>query len=407
MLTKAQLEQSQYFLIFIACSVALTPLAIDAYLPVLPIIGEHFGVSISEANLTISAYFVGLAIGQFLGGPLSDQIGRKPISLCGLVLFFGSTVFIMLATNIDMVQIARGLQGIGGGAASVICMAQARDVYPPEDIVKKYANIILVMLVAPMVAPVIGAIIAPLGWQYIFAFLGTYSLLMLLLSWRTIPETNEHAGYALNFKKILSSYWQAITLRTNNKYIAIRYVFFSVFIAGTFMSYLTNSSFIFMDVYQLNKFEFALVFSINSIMLMIGNRIAARMLKKFPPLIILRCAIVGQLSAILVLLLTYVFISPTLPVVMLGLMATIAASGAMVPTVSGLYISLYDSNAGSASSLNSTMMYMSGGLIGAFSTYLSHWGVSRVFLVMLVSTSLANIIIFSIRACWHEKPKRC
>ena len=161
-----------YFLPFVSAMVGLGPVAIDTYLPALPSMAAYFQADIVALNLTVSTYLFGFGIGQLIGGPISDQIGRKPVGLVGLALFIIATIAIMYSASALEIQILRGLQAIGGGFATVICNAMVRDAFEPAEAAKRFPMVMLVMLVAPLVAPVLGSFLMDLGWQAIFVFMG-------------------------------------------------------------------------------------------------------------------------------------------------------------------------------------------------------------------------------------------
>ena len=192
------LRGSNLFLLFLGGVVALAPLSIDAYLPAIPAMAVYFDVNIVAVNLSLSTYVLGAAMGQFFGGALSDFLGRRRLGIAGLLMFVVCSLLITVATSIEKVWLLRALQALGGGVASVICMAQVRDIYPPEEVGKKIANVILVMLVAPTVAPMIGALLMQLGWKSIFYFLALYAGLYLMIYFFYVPETNMGARPAAN-----------------------------------------------------------------------------------------------------------------------------------------------------------------------------------------------------------------
>ena len=147
----------RYFLFFVATIVALAPFAIDTYLPALPTMAAALGVDIVQMNLTMSTYMAGFAIGQLIGGPVSDQIGRRRIGVAGLLLFIATSLLIANAESALEIQVLRAVQAFGGGFASVICMAMVRDSYSAAEAAKRFPTVMLVMLSAPLLAPVIGA----------------------------------------------------------------------------------------------------------------------------------------------------------------------------------------------------------------------------------------------------------
>lgn len=396
--TRNQLIQSKLFLIYVAGLVALAPLSIDAYMPVLPALAADFGVDMVAVNLTMSAYLIGMGIGQFLGGPLSDQLGRKPLGLTGVALFLVSTLLIINAGSIEQIQLLRVTQAIGGGFASVTCMAQIRDVFPAEQVGRKLANVVLVMLIAPMFAPTLGAILGKAGWRYIFVFLAVYSLIMLLLTLRLVPETHSGAPRQINLPGLFKGYGQAINLHTNGRRLALRFALLSALGGAIFMSYLVNAAFIFMNLFGLSEFEFAAVFFINGFMLMLGNRIAARFMASTAATKILQLAIGVQLSLLFTLVIISSLVGLSLWGVLAGVMTLMLISGAVSPTTSGAFISLYEHNIGSASSLNATLMFLFGGMIGALASKLSGGSLTPVLAVMLTCSALAFLVLQSIRA---------
>ncbi|MFP6816623.1 MAG: MFS transporter, partial [Pseudomonadales bacterium] len=146
-----------YFIVFVASMVAIGPFAIDTYLPAMPTMAQSLNVDIVSINSTLSAYLFGFAFGQLFGGPISDQIGRRPVGMLGLIVFSGSSLFIAAADSMSALLALRAVQAVGGGFATVICMAMVRDAYPPMEAAKRFPVVMLVMLGAPLVAPAIGA----------------------------------------------------------------------------------------------------------------------------------------------------------------------------------------------------------------------------------------------------------
>ena len=395
MLDKQQLASNRFFLVFVAGLAALAPFSIDAYLPTLADMANSLKTDMAAANLTISAFMFGMAIGQFFGGPLSDQLGRKTIGVAGLIIFITSSVLIIFANSVEEVQLLRMTQAIGGGFASVVCMAQARDVFDPQVIVKKFANIILVVLVAPMIAPTIGALLSGFGWRAVFWFLTIFASSMLVLYLSLIPETNEERTRKLDLVSMFRGYGAAIVNRTEGRLISLRYAMFSGFSSGILFCYVTNATFIFFDHFSLGKFEFAAVFGAMGFMLMVGNRITAGLLNNYPPPQILSWANITQLSMTAVLVILSAASDPALWQVILGLSLLIACSGMISPAASGYFISLYSKNIGSASSLNASMMFAFGSVVGGFAAVISQGELLPIFIVMFGCSLFARLVLWS------------
>ena len=398
MYTQQQLTLSRFFLVFIAGLAALGPLAIDTYLPTLPNLARDFGVNMAAANLTVSTFMMGMAIGQFFGGPLSDQLGRKPIGLIGLSVFILASLLISVATSIEQVLALRLVQAIGGGFTSVICMAQVRDVFQPKDVGKKFANIILVILIAPMVAPTIGTVISAYGWRAIFLALASFSGFMALIYLFKIPETNFNTFSKFSFKQIFIGYSAAIKNRTNGHLIALRYALFGGFSAGVLFSYVTNASFILIDHFEQSKFQFSAYFAAMVLALMIGNRLTARLMNDTNLPSIIYWANLVQLLTAMAMAILCLTSQPSLWQVISGIGVLMACNGAISPASSGHFISLYDKHIGAASSLNSTLMFAFGSLAGGLASVLSKGELLPIFSVMLGSSIIARILLLSARA---------
>ena len=395
MFTVQTLRNSQWFLVFLGGLVALTPLSIDAYLPAMPDMAGHFATDITAVNLTLTLYVLGSAAGQFLGGALSDHLGRRPLGLLGLLVFALASLLITLATSIQQVWLLRVLQALGGGAASVVCMAQVRDTFSAEEVPVKIANIILIMLLAPMLAPLIGAVLLQLGWESIFLFLALYAGFFLFIYFFGIPETRAvHGGQPrkLSWRSLGAGYLAVLRQRRNGRRIALRLILFSACSSGIFMSYLTNAAFIYMQYFGLNEFEFSALFAVGSLAMMAGNRGAVWLLKRRPPLRVLSLVNALHIAA-LTLGLACVLLLDSPWVSMATLLLVVGISGAVAPTASGFYMSLFMENSGTAASLKTTLMFSFGSLIGASAALLSAGELLPIFAVMLTAGCLGRLVL--------------
>ena len=199
-----------YFLIpFLALLSALTPLAIDMYLPAMPSIASDFNVSIEIIQTTLSTYLLGFAIGQLFYGPLADSFGRKPVLICGLMTYLIASVGIVYGDSIEQFKWLRLLQAIGGGAASVVVSSLLRDLFSGSLFSKMMSYVVLSMTLAPLVAPLVGAqLLVWFSWPSIFVALAILALLCLLVSYIGIKETLPKARrVAFNLPQVFSNYW--------------------------------------------------------------------------------------------------------------------------------------------------------------------------------------------------------
>ncbi|MFA0228103.1 Bcr/CflA family efflux MFS transporter, partial [Vibrio sp. 10N.261.45.A7] len=160
---------------------ALTPLAIDMYLPAMPTIAKDLGVTAGEVQITLTAYTAGFALGQLLHGPLADSYGRKPVLLIGVLLFAIASMVSATTHGIEALTYIRTAQGFAGAAAAVIIQAVVRDMFDREDFARTMSFVTLVMTVAPLVAPMIGGYLALwFGWRSIFWVLAIFAVIVIL-----------------------------------------------------------------------------------------------------------------------------------------------------------------------------------------------------------------------------------
>lgn len=158
---------------------AVGPLAIDMYLPSFPAIAHEFGSSPAAVQATLAFYFIGLASGQMVYGPISDRWGRKPPLYFGLALFTVASAGCALAPNIQTLMISRLVQALGGGASMVISRAVVRDHFGERDSARLLSMLMLVMGLAPILAPLLGGqLVTLLGWRSIFCFLVLFGIVI-------------------------------------------------------------------------------------------------------------------------------------------------------------------------------------------------------------------------------------
>lgn len=395
-LSKSDLSQSRLFLILMAVISGLAPFSMDAYLPALNAISDNLNTSIATANLTISAFLIGNAIGQFIGGALSDSVGRRHVVLFGLVTYILATTGVVFCESILQLFVLRTIQALGCGFASVVTLAQIRDVYPADRVSKAVANIMFIVLLAPLFAPIVGTTLLIISWRAIFAFMAISAVIMIIAYGILIPNTMNHATHKPEIKRMLRGYKVAFLHKVNGYYLPMCLLFFISASMAVFMTFLTNSSSVYINGFGLSSFQFAIAFGCHGMSMIIGNRIAHHFMEKYQAL-----PVISKANWLIIILLTILFvvsllIEVSLPVVLVMLLLINTAAAVITPTVIGWYISLYEENIGSASSLSTTMMYISGALIGGLVSILSHGELPGVVLGMLFCALVARTLLLKI-----------
>lgn len=274
------------------CGLALLsasgPFAIDMYIPAFPQITEELSTTSSMVQLTLTTVVFGLALGQLIGGAMSDVLGRKPILVAGAVISAAGTVVSALSPTIEILILSRVLQGLGFGA----CVAVARSIIPDlaagAKAAKAYTLMMVIQSVAPVAAPVLGGILAePVGWRGIFWVLTGIAVVQLVVALVFIPETRpKQLREDSSIRNTLAGYTYAL------KFPA--FVFFGLGVAfgfGSLFSYISASAFVIQDQFGLSVHQYSVIFAINALGLMFGGMLNNRLLNKFPPFTILRAAV--------------------------------------------------------------------------------------------------------------------
>ena len=387
----------RYFLLFISAMVAIAPFAIDTYLPALPAMAAAFDTDIVALNYTISTYLIGFGVGQLIGGPISDQLGRRPVGLVGLIVFIAGTIAISLATTIEQIQWLRPLQALGGGFVASICNAMVRDSYSPTEAAKRFPMVMLVMLAAPLIAPVVGTALLPFGWQSIFVFLMAYALIILII-FNTIDETNTHRTSELKLAHLVPQYIDVLTRRVDGVRTPLRYVLTQGFVSATLMVFLTNAAFIYLEYFDVGANQFPIYFGANVFAMMCFTLITARLVRRIQPFGLFRFGILSQLFWVTVLAVIVLQGEPNRYSFTPVLALAIGSVGFINSTLSGLQLANFRRLAGSAGALMSMATFTFGAALGALSSLFYDGTLAPVVYVMLGSSIIANLIAWTIPA---------
>lgn len=350
-------------ILLLGAVVALGPFSLDMYLPAVPSMQRDLGATEAQAQSTLSAYFIGLALGQLFYGPLSDRIGRRKPLLIGLALYALASLGCMLARNIDVLIALRLLQALGGCVGVVISRAVIRDLFPPQDMARVMSAMLLVMSVAPIVAPISGSMLfAAFGWHSIFAVLVIYGL----VCWVAI-----HYGLAESLKQPLPP---TTIVRIGHDYLRMmsHRRFMGYALAGGaaqagMYAYLGSSSFVFIDVFALTPGQFSLLFAINACGLIGGSQINSLLLRRHHSEKVLGHALNAFLVSGVAMLVCASMHWFGVWGVAVPMFFCLASLGFNFPNATSAAMAPFGDRAGLASALLGTLQFA----IGAFSTWVA------------------------------------
>jgi MFS transporter, DHA1 family, multidrug resistance protein len=364
---------------------AVSPLATDMYLASMPAMARYFDTSASAVQLTLTAYMVGMAVGQFLLGPISDVLGRHRLMVAGNVLFLLSSVAVILVPTIEAVMALRILQGLSGAAGVVIARAIITDIASGRRAAKLFSVLAMITSLAPVVAPLLGGVIASVApWQAVFWVLAGFGLLMLASTVFVVPETlpraKRHRG---GFAAVAANSWKV--LRTPS-FMAYALTFGFAFSA--LFSYISASAFVVQNVLGFSALGYSMVFAANAAGSIATAIINTRLVDRIDPGRILRAAIVAMFlvnTAGLALVLAGITGWPTL----LHLFASQACLGFIFGNATALAQGRVPDRAGAGSAVLGLLQFVLGGIASPLTGIAGQHTAVPMALSMAVCSALA------------------
>ncbi|UTL80648.1 multidrug effflux MFS transporter [Pseudomonas putida] len=332
---------------------AFGPLAIDFYLPAFPAMAQAFATDEKHVQTTLAAYFLGLSLGQLAYGPMADRFGRRKPLLFGVALFTLASLACAYAPNLDTLILARFVQALGGCAGMVLSRAIVSDKCDPVASAKVFSQLMLVMGLAPILAPMLGGVLVNLaGWQSIFLTLSLFSAACLVAVGLGLPESLPAHMPRQPLSGALRQYLRLLADRTFFGHALTG----GIAIAGMF-AYIAGSPFVFIKLYGVPAEHYGWLFGTNAAGFILVAQINARLLAKRGPAFLLVRAVWLYLAAGLALLGVAALRPAELWPLLVPLFICIASLGCIIPNASACAMSGQGARAGSASALMGCLQF--------------------------------------------------
>jgi DHA1 family bicyclomycin/chloramphenicol resistance-like MFS transporter len=373
---------------------AIGPLTIDAYLPALPALSAEMGATDSQAQLTLTGLLLGLGLGQLLVGPLSDAVGRRRPLLFGLAAHGLTSVLCALAPSITMLAVTRTLQGLAGAAVAVVAMAVVRDLFTGIRAAQLLSRLMLVVGVAPILAPSIGsALLSFTSWRGIFVVLALVAVGLFVLALVALPETlpvvRRQQG---NVKGSLAAYRVLLTDR-----LFVVMVLVSGLMFATLFAYISGAPFILQELYGLSPGKFGLAFGINAVGLVVLTQVNPLLVKRYGPVRVLLASVtISTLGAVALVVTTATGFAGFLGF-MVPLFFVVSSAGLAFPNAPAIALNRHGEAAGSAAALLGSAQFMIGGAIAPLAGALDNGTAVPMAGVILGASALALVLFLSAR----------
>ena len=351
---------SVWLTVLLGLLVALTPLGTDAVLPALPAIALSFAAPVSAVQLTITTFFLGIAIGQLAWGPLSDRYGRKPMLLAGLSLYLAATLVCVYADAVGAIVLWRFIQGLGMSSGPVIARTIVRDLHSHEQAARMLARIMIVFSVVPMAAPLLGAqLLAWWDWRAVFWMLAFMAVALLASVAAGLAETVPADRPSISPLRVLSVFSSVVREpKFTGPFTVMLFAQVGIF------AFVTNSAFVLVKALGLSPREYSVLFAVVMIGQITGAWFTSRMVMRLGIAGILRFGVrVACASGLVAAALAWAGIGHWLAIA-LPCMAFMFAASCIMPNATAAALSPFRTSTGTVSSFMGATTFVLGALVG-------------------------------------------
>jgi DHA1 family bicyclomycin/chloramphenicol resistance-like MFS transporter len=368
----------------------ITPFAIDMYLPAFPQVAKDFNVENNVVALTMSGYFIGLALGQLFYGPLLDRFGRKRPLYVGLSVFVLASLACVVVPSANAMIAARFIQGLGGCVAGIASLAMVHDFYEVKDSANIISRLFLFIAISPLLAPSIGGMIAiAYGWKMVFALLACIVAGIILLMYFFLPEGHvPDTSISLKPGPIVKEYWAIVK---HPRFIT--YALSGAFSFAGLFTYVAGAPIIFMEGFHLSPKAFSGIFALLAMGFIGGSQLNVLLLRRFSSETLFYYLLILQVITGVVFLMGSCLGAYGLIATLALFFIFLACAGMTFPNAAALALAPFTKYAGSASAMLGFLQMSIGALISSSIGIVPSKGSSVVVLTMVGTAALGWLVL--------------
>lgn len=380
---------SMILIIILGVMTAFGPLTIDTYTPSLPKVQHDFGTTTSEIQLTLSFAMIGLALGQFLFGPISDVFGRKRIATILMMIYLVATFLSIFTGHLTLFLILRLIQGLTSGGAIVIAKASVGDKYHGNELAKFLASLMVVNGIISILAPLLGGFVLSISnWRMIFAFLTLIAFIVLIGIFLKMPAHTQTMQTRLQFKDILKDFLYLLKKPTFVIPMLLQGLTYVML-----FSYSSASPFITQKIYHMSAPQFSVMLAINGVGLIIVSQIVALLVEKISRQKLLIYLTIMQIVGVILLIATLALHLP-LYVLLIAFFINISPVTSIAPLGFSMAMEERTGGSGNASSLLGLFQFILGGIISPLVGLNGEHDMTPYLLIISVTAILLVLLQF-------------
>lgn len=358
--SRAPIALSATVLATVVLITAIAPLATDMYVPAFPLVGRDLGASATQVQLTLTTFFVGMALGQLIGGPASDRIGRRRPLLVSLAVLAAASAICAYSPSIAVMMLARLVQGFSGGWAMVIARSIVVDLTRGAELVRAMNTVAGVSGIAPIVGPLLGGVILQFShWRVSFWLVAVLAALMFVAVAvgvaETLPAEKRHGG---GLSQITST---TKTVLRHRSFVGYLLVFGSSM--GMIFAYVATSAFVLQSMNGLSPMVYSIDFAFNAVGLTVATLVAARLANRVSTRKVVGVGLAASAAAGVILLVGASWFDMPLPVALAGFFVLMTAQGLVGPNAGALASDTVPEHPGTGSALLGFLQWCMAGVV--------------------------------------------